>query len=492
MKNLAVVASSCRRQRFGVLAGFIVLLSACGSPTAPTQPPTSFGVFTAVHSAMSVDLGSSLLGECLAGLHNGSCFSATGLHAQTVIGAQAVGTPLSLVGAVNASTVTLTWSAPVLSTVTSYVIEAGSAPGLANLASFSTGNTQTTFSATGVGPGSYYVRVRAVGTAGEVGQPSNEVLVVVGSAGPCSAPGAPSGLAVVSNTSGTVSLTWSPAAGNPTSYVVEAGSAPGLTNLANSDLGSASPSLTATNVGAGTYYVRIRAKNACGTSAPSNEVVLTVGTSPSPTPIPTPTPSPRTSFGPGQYLVGRDIAYGRYYSVPSYGCYWERQSGLSGRLSDIISNDFVGYNPNQYIVDILPFDLAFLTERECGSWFNTPLRGFQSSVPPGVWLVNVQLSAGTYRANAQYGCYWERRRDFTNSLYGIIANNFIGFSGPALVSISASDVGFVSDADCGVWTRISAVTANDTAQNQRSADVERQRDLARQHNAGLRTRESTR
>jgi hypothetical protein len=81
---------------------------------------------------------------------------------------------------------------------------------------------------------------------------------------------------VVSIAQNTVTLAWSAGSGNATSYVVEAGSSPGLTNLANSDLGSAAPALTATNVAAGTYYVRVRAKNACGVSAPSNEVVLTV------------------------------------------------------------------------------------------------------------------------------------------------------------------------------------------------------------------------
>jgi hypothetical protein len=46
--------------------------------------------------------------------------------------------------------------------------------------------------------------------------------------------------------------------------------------------------MTATGVGAGVYYVRIRAKNACGMGGPSNEVVLVVGT---PTPTPTAPPS---------------------------------------------------------------------------------------------------------------------------------------------------------------------------------------------------------
>ena len=48
---------------------------------------------------------------------------------------------------------------------------------------------------------------------------------------------------------------WTAASGTPTSYIVEAGSQPGLINLANSDLGSGAVTLTATGVGAGTLSV---------------------------------------------------------------------------------------------------------------------------------------------------------------------------------------------------------------------------------------------
>src|SRR5262249_58603314 len=64
--------------------------------------------------------------------------------------------------------------------------------------------------------------------------------------------------------------------GYTTGYGIEAGSKSGWANLANSDVGSTATTMTATGVGAGTYYVRVRAKNAYGMSAPSNEVVLVV------------------------------------------------------------------------------------------------------------------------------------------------------------------------------------------------------------------------
>jgi hypothetical protein len=103
-------------------------------------------------------------------------------------------------------------------------------------------------------------------------------VLIVGAAGslPCTAtPGAPSGLQSSVNGS-TVTLAWGAASGGPTSYLLEAGSFPGGTDLQVSQTGNAATTLVAANVGAGTYFVRIRASNACGTGAASNEVVLAV------------------------------------------------------------------------------------------------------------------------------------------------------------------------------------------------------------------------
>lgn len=81
---------------------------------------------------------------------------------------------------------------------------------------------------------------------------------------------------ITGNSGGTVSFAWTAATGGPTSYIIEAGSTPGATNLANSDLGSTATTFTTTGVGRGTYYVRLRAKNSFGVSGVSNEVVLVV------------------------------------------------------------------------------------------------------------------------------------------------------------------------------------------------------------------------
>jgi hypothetical protein len=184
----------------------------------------------------------------------------------------APGTPSGLTAIVSGTTVTLTWQPPATACpATAYTVEGGSAPGLTNLASFSTGTAVTSFTATSVPGGTYYVRVKATNAGGASGA-SNEVSFSVGAC--ATAPAAPAAL-TASVTGTTVVLTWTAPSGAPSTYLVEAGSTPGASNVVVSDLGSAATSLTATAAPA-TYYVRLRARNACGTSAPSNEIVVVV------------------------------------------------------------------------------------------------------------------------------------------------------------------------------------------------------------------------
>jgi hypothetical protein len=180
--------------------------------------------------------------------------------------------PVALTATSAGSAVTLTWQAPTTgSPPLSYVIEAGAVPGAANLANFATGNTLTTFGTVGVPPGTYFVRARAT-TAQGTSAASNEAQLFVPS--PC-APSAPGTPAVAFNSGGTVVLTWTAAAGSPDAYIVEAGTAPGLSNVAVADVGNVT-TVTATGVGNGTYYVRMRARNACGASASSGERTVVV------------------------------------------------------------------------------------------------------------------------------------------------------------------------------------------------------------------------
>jgi hypothetical protein len=128
------------------------------------------------------------------------------------------------------------------------------------------------FAFSGVPPGTYTFSLRAMNSAG-VSEPSGSLTLTFPTA--CAAPTTPSGLRAVV-VGGEVTLAWAAGSGYASSYWIEAGSAPGLSDLAAIDSGSAMTSFSAT-APPGTYYVRARALNACGASAPSSEIVVTVG-----------------------------------------------------------------------------------------------------------------------------------------------------------------------------------------------------------------------
>src|SRR5262249_7403568 len=103
--------------------------------------------------------------------------------------------------------------------------------------------------------------------------PSTEIAFTVGSCG--TAPNPPTGLQAAV-TGSTIVFTWAaPASGcAPDSYVLQAGSSSGASNIASVPLNGTG--FTATGVGNGTYFVRVVAVNAVGQSAASNEVVVTL------------------------------------------------------------------------------------------------------------------------------------------------------------------------------------------------------------------------
>lgn len=89
------------------------------------------------------------------------------------------GAPVGLTQVVQGLAVQLSWGAgPSGGAPTRYVLEVGSAPGLRDLIPGTDVGQQTSFAASGVPPGTYYVRVRA-GNAAGLGAPSGEIIVRV-------------------------------------------------------------------------------------------------------------------------------------------------------------------------------------------------------------------------------------------------------------------------------------------------------------------------
>ena len=167
------------------------------------------------------------------------------------------------------TTATFSWVSSSADTVadmpTNYVLEAGTAPGESDVATLNVGNT-TAFT-TEVPSGTYYVRIRAQNAEGD-SDPSQEIEVRLPGT-----PQRPTGLVSMS-ASGVVDLRWTASAGGyaPTGYVIEAGSGPGLSDLARLQVGNVTRFTTTAQPGV--YYVRVRAINSRGTSLPSNEIVV--------------------------------------------------------------------------------------------------------------------------------------------------------------------------------------------------------------------------
>jgi predicted phage tail protein len=123
------------------------------------------------------------------------CLAALALNGVVVLHAVPAA-PGNLQSTVNGNSITLSWTAPP-GVVLGYRLEAGTAPGLNNIANSVVG-VSTTFSATGVPAGTYYVRVRAIGSDGDSAV-SNEVVVAIGAAGCATAPNAPTNFAAAQN-----------------------------------------------------------------------------------------------------------------------------------------------------------------------------------------------------------------------------------------------------------------------------------------------------
>jgi hypothetical protein len=200
------------------------------------------------------------------------------------VGAESVGTgeiittpPSSLTRVVNGTTVILSWGVPPGNQPTSYVVEAGTGPGLSNITIFDTGNSAPGLTVNNVPPGTYYVRVRGRDAAG-TGPASNEVMVVV------TGPGAAPGPCQPRNLTATVVgpdllLDWEGPPGSAqcgSSYLVQVGSAPGASDLAQLSTTGLVSSYGAIGLPPGTYYVRVRLQGPTTLSAPSNEVAVTV------------------------------------------------------------------------------------------------------------------------------------------------------------------------------------------------------------------------
>ena len=121
------------------------------SPTAPTDLAPAWLSTGATRFQPPVDLSACLSAPSPA------CFTAPRTQAAVIGAAPVTGPPINLAGAVNNTTVTLTWTPPGFqdAPVISYLIDVGSTPNFPapDLVSIETFSTSTTLEASGVPPG---------------------------------------------------------------------------------------------------------------------------------------------------------------------------------------------------------------------------------------------------------------------------------------------------------------------------------------------------
>lgn len=172
------------------------------------------------------------------------------------------------------NTLTIAWQPPVSGPrATSYLLEAGTAPGRVDIGVIPVGTTR--FDVAGVPPGQYVVRLRAVNAAGS-GVPSPELRFTVG-ASTCTAPPAPPVAPVVTTTADTVAMSWYPSPGPaPRAYTLHAAASAGGPAIASFPLGP-NPFFATNGVPPGAYFLRLSASNDCGTSIETRDVVVRVG-----------------------------------------------------------------------------------------------------------------------------------------------------------------------------------------------------------------------
>jgi hypothetical protein len=170
--------------------------------------------------------------------------------------------------------------------VDGYRIEVGASPGHTAYSAAMSGSTFITFDTSTMPSGVYYVRVRPV-VSGIPGTPSNEDVVSggalrmdmstdAGGVACVDGPAAPRQFSSSAN-GNSVFLGWQPGTGPVESgYLLQVGSAPGLSNLMVVPLPGGQTSLAAT-AGDGAYALRLISTNGCGASVWGAESILTVG-----------------------------------------------------------------------------------------------------------------------------------------------------------------------------------------------------------------------
>ena len=124
---------------------------------------------------------------------------------------------------------------------------------------------------------------------------------------------------------------------------------------------------------------------------------------------PTSTPMP-----PGTYEVGKDIAPGVYRGEAEADsfCKWARLSDLKEDPDSIIA---MGLHEGPFYVEVQISDVAITTECELAPVeLLEPRDPLLTSVPPGMYVVGLDIGPGQYKGEPQEDlfCFWQRLNNF--------------------------------------------------------------------------------
>ena len=146
--------------------------------------------------------------------------------------------------------------------------------------------------------------------------------------------------------------------------------------------------------------------------------------------------------------MGSDIEAGRYIVptiAPGSTCFWERRSGFSGEIEDVLATDVpIG----RTVVEILPTDAGFFSQG-CLQWFTQASPPVASTTfGDGDWIVGGEVLPGRYATAGGPGCSWARASGFTHTLEELIATGQA--EGPVVIDVAPTDARISSRA-CGTW-----------------------------------------
>ena len=133
----------------------------------------------------------------------------------------------------------------------------------------------------------------------------------------------------------------------------------------------------------------------------------------------TPIATPSDPFGSGTFIVGIDIAPGRYRTTTATeDCLWLRLYDFGG-IYGAYEGLYATARDRLEIVDIAPTDAGF-TSHGCGTWSPdlTPVVTPGQPFGDGTYLVGAEIAPGRYHASDPTGsCHWTRLGSFGSDRY---------------------------------------------------------------------------